>query len=270
MEECYIKEWIDYHLNLGIDKIIINDNNDKDYPYQLKDILKQYIDNDQVIIEKYYDTHKLEKKTSERELARIYTWLYNKYKNEFDWCLKNDIDEFLEIPETNNDIKKFLAQDKFKNAKCINIYWKKYKIKPEYSLYYSSDSIFDRFISKEINTNEITCGCKCFIKSLAEEVHFNHHVAIINDFYDVCGNKINSVHMNTFTIDEYNKLINICHLKHFRLKSAEEELYKYKYKMQFGIDSHIYMYDKYLTQYPELKNFNRDLYKIYLMDHETS
>ena len=54
-EECYIEEWVIHHLNLGFDKIIINDNNPKDYPYDVKDILKKYINNNQVIVERYYD-----------------------------------------------------------------------------------------------------------------------------------------------------------------------------------------------------------------------
>ena len=54
-EECYIEEWVQYHLNIGFDKIIINDNNPKNYPYNPKDILKKYIDNGQVIVERYYN-----------------------------------------------------------------------------------------------------------------------------------------------------------------------------------------------------------------------
>ena len=136
-EECYIEEWVQYHLNIGFDKIIINDNNPKDYPYNPKDILKKYIDNGQVIVERYYDTHQLQHNIQEPDLENVYTWLYNKYKNEFDWVAKLDIDEFLEIPETNNDIKKFLLQDKFNNALSVLIPWKEYKIKNEYSYQYT-------------------------------------------------------------------------------------------------------------------------------------
>ena len=58
-EECYIEEWVQYHLNIGFDKIIINDNNPKDYPYNPTDILKKYIDNGQVIVERYYDSFEI-------------------------------------------------------------------------------------------------------------------------------------------------------------------------------------------------------------------
>ena len=39
----------------------------------------------------------------------IYLWLYKKYENEFDWVAKLDIDEYLVIKETENNIKTFAA-----------------------------------------------------------------------------------------------------------------------------------------------------------------
>ena len=131
-EECYIEEWVKYHLNIGFDKIIINDNNPKDYQYQLKDILKKYIDDGQVIIEKYWDEHQYnEYENIDNIMADIYLWLYKKYENEFDWVAKLDIDEYLVIKETENNIKTFLQQDKFNNALSIVIPWNVYTVKNE-------------------------------------------------------------------------------------------------------------------------------------------
>ena len=118
-EECYIEEWVKYHLSIGFDKIIINDNNPKDYSYNPKDILQKYINNGQVIVERYWDTHNYDEKLHiDVVMPDIYWWLYEKYKNEFDWFAKLDVDEYLEIPETNNNIKEFLQQEKF----VINCY----------------------------------------------------------------------------------------------------------------------------------------------------
>ena len=135
-EECYIEEWVQYHLNIGFDKIIINDNNPKDYPYNPKDILKKYIDAGQVIIERYFDEHKYnENENIDNIMPNIYWWLYEKYKDEFEWFAKLDIDEYLEIHETNN-IKQFLQQDKFNNVLSIVIPWDVYTVKNEYKKYY--------------------------------------------------------------------------------------------------------------------------------------
>ena len=143
-EELYIEDWIDYHLANGVDKVIINDNNPKDYKYQLKDILKKYIDNGTVIVERYYDlpdalnnNDQIDPLCQDNNIYYCYTWLYNKYKNEFNWVAKLDIDEYLEIPETNNDIKKFLLQKKFDNVLSIKIPSECYGVKYEYSEKYT-------------------------------------------------------------------------------------------------------------------------------------
>ena len=44
MEELYIREWIEWHKKIGIDHIIIGDNNDSNYDKPLQPIIKDYID----------------------------------------------------------------------------------------------------------------------------------------------------------------------------------------------------------------------------------
>ena len=123
-EELYIEEWVKHNLKIGFDKIIINDNNDKDYPYKLNEILKEYIDNGQVIIENYYDNHKLNHLTQEQDMGFVYSYLYAKYKTEFDWFAKLDIDEYLKIKETFNNVKLFLSNKRFEKFDAIYVPWK--------------------------------------------------------------------------------------------------------------------------------------------------
>ena len=304
MEELYIEDWVNYYLNLGIDKIIINDNNDKDYPYQLKDILKQYIDNGQVIVERYYDTHKLEKETSEKELKFILTWLYNKYKDSCEWMLKMDIDEYLEIPETNNDIRNFLLQDKFNNIDCIVLPWKLYKVKKEYLKYYNRLSNNERF---EVKTPEKHKYCKhkqCFkyiIKcpNIIEcSTHLPSNIYVEKDnqiiYYDI--NKIvfpDGQHINESFYGNKNdtentkdniiykeylyKLYNIAFINHYRYKSDEEffmqfdklELYNHPSLGNQYIKNKK-LYEDLCLKYPEWadKQNRRDLYKIYFIDNK--
>jgi len=49
-EDDYIKQWIDFHHNLGIDKFIIYDNSDKN---TLSVLLKKYIDEEKVVLIKW-------------------------------------------------------------------------------------------------------------------------------------------------------------------------------------------------------------------------
>ena len=291
-EECYIEEWVQYHLNMGFDKIIINDNNPKDYPYNPKDILKKYIDKGQVIVERYYDYFEIPTNLDDPndDMHNIYTWLYNKYKDEFDWVAKLDIDEFLEIPETKNNIKIFLQQDKFNNALSIIIPWKVYIVKEEYNTYYTRlKNNRDRFIYSNIACNA------CTYKSIAKNTKYVECIDLhYFSFYseDEINNKNLIKYMfpdgidaqekvKIFTDDykwneltdyyEYfnNMLNNTCCINHYCLRSLEEHI---NHLIKFDTDKYKkwYRYNEYIEQYKKHKNLfdnPRDLYKIYFIDN---
>lgn len=46
-EDDYIEEWIDYHIKIGFDKIVIFDNNEG---FQLHEILKKYVKSNKIEI----------------------------------------------------------------------------------------------------------------------------------------------------------------------------------------------------------------------------
>ena len=99
-EERYIKEWLDWHIKIGIDHFYLCDNNDSDYPIKLCDVIKEYIDKGIVEVFNYNDIHPIQ--------PHCYNDIYQKYGNLYDWYLIIDIDEFLVIPKTNDDLKKFI------------------------------------------------------------------------------------------------------------------------------------------------------------------
>ena len=288
-EECYIEEWVKYHLSIGIDKIIINDNNPKDYPYKLQDILKKYIDNNQVIIERYYD-HFNKNVFDEQNMYKIYTWLYKKYKDEFDWVCKFDIDEFLEIPETNNDIKKFLAQDKFDNALSIIIPFVVYGVKDGYiNKFTRLKNNRDRY--KKLNYKHIECttgSFKSIIKKTDIPITISLHYAyfktkdpnLIHYVFPNGNNMISNILMNhkdhlADILFKHNKkyfceeLSSICHLNHYSYGSIEEQVnhaIKFeadKYKTWCLHKFYIQLYNK----YKDMFEHPRDLYKIYFIDN---
>lgn len=270
-EEIYLKEWIDYNISLGIDKIIINDNNEIDYPYKLKDVIKEYVDKGIVIIDRYYDTHKLESIIAEKELNKVYTYLYNKYKNEFDYCLKIDIDEFVYCPETNNDIKKFIQQDKFKQYDEILLNWINYRSKTEYLDQYVPLPIQMRF--KELHEPKYKLCCKSIIKSLAEFIELNHHVANIDNDKKCLANGLNlNDALSKDIVEQQNRKINLkyeyneefkqyAYIKHYRYRNEEETLFRLE-----KLENHLDPNKPYaLEKYNKLKHIKkRDLYQIYL------
>jgi hypothetical protein len=88
-ENLYLREWIEHHLGLGFDQIIIGLNDDE---------FKPLILNPQVIYEDYHGVDKVQ--------SLAYTELYKKYRKDFDWLFFCDIDEFVMLEKGN--IKDFL------------------------------------------------------------------------------------------------------------------------------------------------------------------
>ena len=301
MEELYIRDWIDYYLSMGIDKIIINDNNKPDYEYPLVPIIKDYIDSGKVIVERYYDTHSLEKEISEKELKFVITYLYNKYKNECDWFLKMDIDEYLEIKETNNDIKKFLSQDKFIGKNIIVFPWLLYKVKPEYLKHYNTLPNSERFTPMTLETHNYykhKTNFKYVVKS-DEMIHAcSTHLPSNtngdeNNVYDISkivfangdcvdlgyvGQKSDVSYTSTKTNLEYRNylksLYKIATIHHYRIKSDEEFFMQFE-KMELynhpaigkQYEKNKRMYTNLCKTYPEWvdKKNRRDLYAIYFL-----
>lgn len=288
-EECYIEEWVKYHLNLGFDKIIINDNNPKNYPYNPKDILQKYIDAEQVIVERYYDTHNIiDCKYPDSDIPNIYTWLYNKYKDEFDWVAKLDIDEFLEIPETNNDIKKFLNQDKFNNVLSLIIPLELYQV-IEFNDYYTRlKNNRDKY--HKIHTEYNHWTFKSIIKK-TDYVNLIHlHYCIFNgtnnDLIEyalsngenaktkLLINTNNSESIRNNKISEYqdyidNILVNQISIKHYCLKTLEEQVnHAIKFEANKYPNFHLYNgYKEFYKYHPEMFEHPRDLYKLYFIDN---
>ena len=66
-EQLYLQEWLDYHLQLGFDKIIVADNDDT--------LLLSGFSSENVIIEDYTGIDKVQ--------SKAYTELFGKYRNDY-------------------------------------------------------------------------------------------------------------------------------------------------------------------------------------------
>ena len=213
-------------------------------------------------------------------MFNIYTWLYNKYKNEFDWVAKLDIDEYLEIPETNNDIKFFLQQDKFSNVLSILIPWKEYKVKDEYIYQYTRlKNNRDRYIMnpefKFCNyTFKTICKKSNYIYMITNHsCLFNNNIDINNYILYAYPDGFNTQNIKYEDFVENNQkylfdLTNICRINHYCVKSFEETAnHMEKFKL-YKIDE---MWKKWrdgiYQLYPELFDNPRDLYKLYFIDN---
>lgn len=116
LENRYIREWVEYHFDMGLTNIVLYDNNDIDGEH-FEDVIGDYIKSGYVILKNWRG----------RKLAQIpaYNSCYNEYKGQYDWIGFWDIDEFL-VLEKEKTIDEFLSKDVFKNRQSIRICWKQY------------------------------------------------------------------------------------------------------------------------------------------------
>lgn len=137
LENDYIREWVEYHLNIGIDEIYIADNNDI-YDNSLSEILSDLISIKKV---KIYDY-----KGVKNAMYSAYTDMYN--SNNFDWICVIDCDEFITFTDEYKNIKDYLSEaDKytfnFINAIALN--WMCYGDND--MLYKENGNVVERFKS---------------------------------------------------------------------------------------------------------------------------
>jgi hypothetical protein len=127
-ERAYIKEWLEYHKLVGVDKFIIYDNNSTD---NLKEILQPYIDANEVDYIFYPKTQAdFEKKGKKTEYWAFQAYAYNdavkKYRNKSKWIGFIDIDEFIvpvkkgNIIDVIDEIEKDVLKGKLFTGLAIN------------------------------------------------------------------------------------------------------------------------------------------------------
>lgn len=265
MEELYIREWIDWHKYLGIDHIIIGDNNDSNYNEKLQPIIQDYIDTGYVELINQNDVIHVQQP--------FYNTIYQKYKKEFDWITFIDIDEFIDLPMYDNNVKLFLSDKKFNDIDAIILPWLNFNDNDK--LYYEDLPVRERFTSTIIKDN---VGIKYFIRSLDNlyKIISMHH-PISNKFNnnyqirycDCLGNKdIEVINDTDFTrIKVKNEFYDNAYISHYLFKSTEEYI---KYKILRGrCDRKIGKYDaRYTIQfYFNNNSFNKQkqyLFEIYL------
>lgn len=88
LENRYAREWVEHHLSVGFDTIIIADNN-RVNEERFDAVLGDYIKKGAVIVEDYRDKVAVQ--------LSAYNSIYAKYKNDFDWFAFFDFDEFLSL-----------------------------------------------------------------------------------------------------------------------------------------------------------------------------
>ena len=212
-ENLYAKEFVEYYKKIGFDKIIIFDNNNLNEE-KFEDVLKEYK------IKKYIEI--IDIRNFESAQIPAYNYCYQKYKNNFDWILFLDFDEFLSIQNEQN-INQFIYNEKFK--KCQSIVFNR-KIYDDNDLYkYDNRTLIQRF-------NRVSLLNHCSIKTMVRGginnlIIPNTHFSGINIQY-FCNSEGQRIYPNSFFKLNCKVRNNSAFIKHFFTKTAEEFCNKMK------------------------------------------
>ena len=112
-ENNYIHEWVQYHINLGFDKIFIYDNNDLNGEH-FEEVIHDYIDSNKCEIIDYRG-----RKCCQED---AYHDCYVKNKDSYDWIAVFDIDEFLTLKE-HNSVHEFLNDIRYNDFQILHLNW---------------------------------------------------------------------------------------------------------------------------------------------------
>lgn len=204
-EQQYLDEWIKWHIKIGFDKIFL-----------FEDIGSNPHDE---ICNKYNQVHLL--KVNDIDLSNYNTmchgsfrqqWVYryflDRYRNETDWVLFIDADEYLQF-EKGYNLKEFLKE--YDRYNGVFIYWK----------------IIGWSEQTKKNNNEVVSRFKKEGKLLKGDeawdyksfVNFNYADSTLETIHKV-GNGVNTAKLSTIKVRCFKK----CWLNHYFTKSWEEWL----------------------------------------------
>jgi hypothetical protein len=191
-EENYIQEWIDYHLKLGFDDIIIYQN-DWDFVINQPNVITKQV-------------------TGKGIQVKTYNHCINENIGVYDWLAFFDCDEFLVLKKHEN-IKLFLQDYNEYNAVGIN--WVLFGDNNLNGIDNQNYSVLERFISRQSSVNR---HIKTILKpSLMYNMSSPHHQNLT--WVDTSFN-INVGPHNTNPVD------NVAQLNHYFVKTKEEFINK--------------------------------------------
>lgn len=228
-ENLYLREWVEHHISLGFDKIILYDNNDINGEIP-NIVIQDYIRQGMIDIYNYRGK-KVKLEQGEWE-CKIQTAAYNecleKYENEYNWIAFIDIDEFIEIEEYKKIQYLFDSRSDYNNFDGIVI--SSYMIGDDSKLYYENKPVKERFklkqnfIDKQLNI-ELNNMIKCIVntKTTNRFTESDPHHIISDNLCNVYGIKI-SLSTPVISLNAPNH--QVMYFKHYYTKSLTEFLYK--------------------------------------------
>lgn len=240
LENKYIREFVDYYYNLGIDHIFMYDTNN-DNEDNIEDVINDYITSG--FVEKIkWNIHK-----PRTEVLMAYQDCYDKRLQEYDWCCFFDPDEYLELYKDNN-IKDYLSRSIFDNFDIIAVNW--LNMDDNDLLYYENKPQMKRFTRPCFNQYEFQENkkFKCILRTNCDNInwlngrahcpdHSPQKIVLSNGYFTLMIDH----NLTIKYIEDLN--YNYAALKHFRCKTIEEYLGKFEKLIKYGYIDVIFDYN---------------------------
>ena len=176
-DEPYVSEFVNYYIKQGVDMIYILDDDSN------KEIYKDVLNNEKVNIS-FDKNNIIKEKTGEFDSCNK---LYEKIKNNYEWIIVIDMDEYITTKKNINTTIKEELETTFKDCMCIKIPWTMMSCN---SIVNNPDSLLktniyrwnhdNRHTNSKSNENKFRCRydaieVKCIFKPKYFENIFMHH-----------------------------------------------------------------------------------------------
>lgn len=253
-ENLYLRDWVEYHKQLGIDRIFLYDNNDL-CGERFEEVIKDYIDSRYVIV---FDRRGIEKglvfdENNINLQNKCYVETYNNlqiYSN-YQWIFFIDIDEYIHIKE--GTLEEYLNSEKYKKYDTIVFPWVIYN--DNNKLRYTPGKLKDRFPTKAdyISDNIFVKCCVRIGNNIKSPAQFLLLHFMILEGERVCyesGKPVNWIYERadynkTGKPEKYKKVsypvneVEDCNvvINHYRYKTLEEYLIR-QFKRHWGTGKH--------------------------------
>ena len=220
-ENLYVKEFVEYYYNLGLDKMFIYDDNEPN-----TEKISDMIDNEYKQFVTVYDNIKDKIKNQ----GDAFTDCYQNNLDKYDWFLMVDMDEFLYI--INSTLKDYLVNTYLNKCDFIKFHW----IVPSDNdlIHYDNRTLFERFKGPYKKSKFIKSIIRGNITDLKYWVHSPSYSPKRNITCNNIGQIIRYERLNFEFIEKIN--VEKAFIIHFRFKSTEELISKFKrgYSNWFG------------------------------------
>ena len=208
-ENLYAREFVEYYISMGFDKIIIFDNNDINGE-RFSDVINEFIKNKTVEIKDLRGLKQVQ--------IPSYNYCYRKYMYLYDWIAFFDFDEFLFI-KNHSKVKDYLYSSEFNKCPLLLFNW--YIYDDNNLLKYDNRTMIQRFTHLKYISEET----KFIVRgNLKDFLITSSHIGINTKYCNSKGQQIYPRSYKKLPLENNS----YAYIKHFYTKTAEEYCNKRK------------------------------------------